>query len=115
MLLSIMEYELHEFLENGKSVFAGWFQGLDAVAAARVDRYLRRMEQGNFGDSKRVGSGVLELRIDFGPGYRVYYGREGRRCIILLGGGSKRQQQRDISAAIERWRAYKARGEREWR
>jgi len=104
-----MEYALHEFLENGKSVFAVWFEGLDAVAAARVDRYLRRMEQGNFGDSKPVGGGVLELRIDFGPGYRVYYGREGRRCIILLGGGSKRQQQRDIAAAIQRWRLHKAR------
>ncbi len=71
--------------------FAEWFDELDAVTAARVDRYVRRLEAGNFGAAKALRDGVFELRLDFGPGYRVYYGREGKTIIILLGGGSKRQ------------------------
>ena len=67
------------------------------------------MEFGNFGDSKSVGKGVRELRIDFGPGYRVYYGIDKGRIILLLGGGTKRGQSRDIRQAIERWTAYKER------
>ena len=70
-----VEYEIREYVEDGVSPFAEWFGKLDAAAAARVDRYVRRMEFGNFGDSKSVGGGVRELRISFGPGYRVYYGR----------------------------------------
>lgn len=102
-----MKYEIQEYLENGKSVFEKWFSNLDPVTAARIDKYIRRMEQGNFGDSKFVGGGVLEFRIDYGPGYRVYYGRDGERLVLLLGGGSKRSQTRDISAARERWDRYK--------
>ena len=56
---------------------------MDAVTAARVDKYVRRMEQGNMGDSKGVGSGVVELRIDYGPGYRIYYAKEQDRIVIL--------------------------------
>lgn len=70
---------------------------------------LVRMEQGNLANAKSVGAGVSECRIDFGPGYRVYYGRDGDTLIILLAGGSKKRQQRDIEAAKERWRDYKAR------
>jgi putative addiction module killer protein len=66
------------------------------------------MGQGSFGDSKPVGEGVRELRIDFGPGYRVYYGRDERILIILLGGGSKGGQSMDIKAAQVRWGRYKA-------
>ncbi|HTV75489.1 MAG TPA: type II toxin-antitoxin system RelE/ParE family toxin, partial [Candidatus Baltobacteraceae bacterium] len=60
----------------------------------------------NFGAAKALQDGVFELRLDFGPGYRVYYGREGRTIIILLGGGSKRRQDADIAAAVERWKRY---------
>jgi putative addiction module killer protein len=74
--------------------------------ADRVDKYLGRLEQGNFGAAKALQDGVFELRLDFGPGYRVYYGREGRTLIILLGGGSKRRQDADIAAAVERWKRY---------
>lgn len=100
-------FEIREFLEGGRSPFGEWFNALDAVTAARVDRYVRRLEAGNFGAAKPLRSGVFELRMDFGPGYRVYYGREGQTVIILLGGGSKRRQEADIAAAIERWKRYK--------
>ncbi|HNX36706.1 MAG TPA: type II toxin-antitoxin system RelE/ParE family toxin [Kiritimatiellia bacterium] len=101
-------YEIKEFAENGSSPFADWFNGLDAVTAARVDRFIRRMEAGNFGAAKPLREGVSELRMDFGPGYRVYYGLDGKTLVILLGGGSKRRQSADIEAAIARWKRYKA-------
>jgi putative addiction module killer protein len=100
-------FEIREYIENGRSPFAEWFDGLDAVTADRVDRYVRRLEAGSFGAAKPLQGGVFELRLDFGPGYRVYYGREGRTIIILLGGGSKRRQEADIAAAVERWKRYK--------
>jgi len=100
-------FEIREYTEDGRSPFADWFNELDAVAADRVDRYLRRLEAGNFGSAKALRDGVFELRMDFGPGYRVYYGREGRTIIILLGGGTKRRQAADIAAAVERWHRYK--------
>jgi len=98
---------IEEYTEGGRSPFADWFNGLDAVTAARIDRYIRRMEAGNFGSAKSVGHGVHELRIDFGPGFRVYFGMDGKTFIILLGGGDKRRQANDIAAAIERWQRYK--------
>jgi putative addiction module killer protein len=100
-------FEIREYTEGGRSPFAQWFNGLDAVTADRVDRYIRRLEAGNFGAAKSLRDGVFELRMDFGPGYRVYYGREGRTIIILLGGGSKRRQDADIAAAVECWKQYK--------
>ena len=100
-------YELKEFIEFGRSPFAEWFNSLDSVTAARVDRYLRRLETGNFGPVKALREGVLEVRMDFGPGYRVYFGRDGKTIIILLGGGSKRRQTSDIATAIQRWIKYK--------
>ena len=102
-------FRILEYLENGKSLYADWFNSLDAAPAARIDRYVRRMENGNFGDSKTVGGGIRELRIDFGPGYRVYYGIDEGRMILLLGGGTKRGQSQDIEKAISRWAAYKKR------
>ena len=101
-----MKYEIREYEERGRSPFEKWFSDLDAATAARIDRYVRRMECGNLGDSKAVGDGVQELRMHFGAGYRVYYGRDGDTIIILLGGGSKRGQSRDIKAAKERWANY---------
>ena len=80
------------------------------MTAARVDRYIRRLEAGNFGGVRSLRDGVFELRMDFGPGYRVYFGREGRTIIILLGAGTKRRQDADIAAAVERWQRYKQTG-----
>lgn len=100
-------FEIREYWENDRSPYGDWFEGLDAVTALRVQRYLRRLEAGNFGAVKALQGGVFEVRMDFGPGYRVYYGREGRTIIILLGGGSKGRQEADIAAAVERWKRYK--------
>lgn len=102
-----MMYRIAEFIEGGRSPFADWFDELDGPAAARVDRYIRRLEAGNFGSAKPLREGVFEVVMDFGPGYRLYYGVEGKAIIILLGGGPKRSQQRDIGAAVERWQRYK--------
>ncbi len=99
-------FEIREYTADGHSPFAEWFDDLDAVTGARVDRYIRRLESGNFGAAKVVGEGVSELRLDFGPGYRVYFGRDGKTLIILLGGGSKRRQDADIAAAMARWKRY---------
>jgi putative addiction module killer protein len=103
-----MQYRIEEYAEGGKSPFGEWFDGLDAVTAARIDRYIRRLEAGNFGAAKPLRDGVSELRMDFGPGYRVYFGRDGKTLVILLGGGDKRRQSANIAAAVERWRRYKA-------
>jgi putative addiction module killer protein len=99
-----------EFLErDGSSPFAKWFAGLDAAAAAKVTTAVRRLELGNFSNVKGVGAGVLEYKIDFGPGYRVYFGKDGDTLVILLGGGTKKMQDRDIGTAHVRWQDYKKR------
>ena len=74
--------------EKGNKRFALWLESLDAPAAAKVTIALTRMEQGNFSSAKGVGAGVYEYRIDFGPGYRIYFGRDGDRVLILIGGGT---------------------------
>lgn len=102
--------DIREYLEeDGTSPFAEWFAGLDATAAAKITVVLARIEQGNLSNVKGVGEGVLEYRLDFGPGYRVYFGRDGDVLVILLAGGTKKLQQRDIEAAQARWAAYKRR------
>jgi len=98
---------------RGNSPFVRWFDRLDARAAARVTTALSRIEQGNLSSAKGVGAGVVEARIDFGPGYRVYFGRDGATLIILLGGGTKVRQQRDIEAAKRLWRDYRRRRRQE--
>ena len=92
---------------DGAEPFAEWFADLEAVARAKVTRAIARMEQGNLSNVKSVGGGVLEYRIDFGPGYRVYFGRDGETLVILLTGGTKKRQQRDIAAAHGHWQQYK--------
>lgn len=95
--------------EDGKSPFEDWFVDLDAMAKAKVTVALARLEQGNSSSLKGVGEGVLECRIDFGPGYRVYLGRDGETLVILLTGGTKKRQQRDIDAAHAMWTNYRRR------
>jgi putative addiction module killer protein len=92
---------------DGRQPFAEWFADLAAVARAKVTRALARLEQGNVSSVKSVGEGVFEVRIEFGPGYRVYFGRDGEALVILLTGGTKKRQQRDIDAAQAYWRDYK--------
>lgn len=100
---------LREYTDSsGSSPFGRWFNGLRSPAANKVRVALARMEAGNLGDVKSVGDGVLEIRIHFGPGYRVYFGRDGATFVILLGGGDKRRQRQDIEAAKARWRSYQA-------
>jgi putative addiction module killer protein len=94
---------------SGRQPFAEWFADLEPVARAKVTRAIARLEQGNVSNVKSVGEGVLEYRIDFGPGYRVYFGRDGEALVILLTGGTKKRQQRDIHAAHAYWQDYKQR------
>ena len=70
---------------------------------------LNRLQLGNFGDAKSAGGGVHELRLDFGPGYRIYFGQDGKIVVILLCGGDKRSQQRDIAKAGTYWASYQRR------
>lgn len=102
--------EIVEYLDTGHaSPFADWFDGLDPQAATKVTVALTRMGQGNLSNTKSVGAGVMEFKIDFGPGYRLYFGMDGRTLIILLAGGSKRRQSQDIATAQTRWADYKQR------
>ena len=105
---------VQEYIDpEGRSPYARWFDRLNAHTAAKVATALVRMEQGNLSNVKGVGAGVLECRMDFGPGYRVYFGKDGDALIILLGGGTKRRQQQDIETARAFWREYKRRKQRE--
>lgn len=101
---------LTEYLDNkGRSPFETWFNDLDATAAAKITIALTRMAQGNLSNVKSVGSGVWEYRIDSGPGYRIYFAKDGDQIIILLAGGTKRRQQQDIERAQARWCDYQQR------
>ncbi|GAA0594084.1 type II toxin-antitoxin system RelE/ParE family toxin [Craurococcus roseus] len=102
--------ELRYYLaEDDRSPFEKWFSGLDVAAGAKVSVALVRLESGNFSNAKAVGEGVFEYRIDWGPGYRVYFGRDGALLVILLNGGTKKRQQRDIETAKTLWADYKRR------
>ena len=102
--------EIREYLtEQGRSPFGQWFERPNAPAAARVTTALARIEQGNLSNAKGVGQGVLEYRVDFGPGYRICFGRDGQALVILLAGGAKARQQKDIAAAQVRWADYQRR------
>jgi putative addiction module killer protein len=94
---------------SGADLVGNWLAGLELNARARIATRIDRLSLGNFGDCKPLREGVSELRIDWGPGYRLYYAMVGRRCVLLLCGGDKRKQSSDIKRAIEYLEDYKER------
>jgi putative addiction module killer protein len=102
--------DILEYLDaSGRSPYRDWFDALDAAAAAKVAVAITRIRLGNLSNVKGVGGGVQECRIDFGPGYRIYFGRDGGMLVILLAGGTKKRQQADIETAQARWTDYRRR------
>lgn len=101
--------QIEEFVSEGSSPFRRWFDDLDVQAAASVTIAIERLAEGNTSNVKPIGEGAAELKINRGPGYRIYFGWDGKMLVILLGGGIKRLQQNDIEAALRRWRDYKKR------
>jgi putative addiction module killer protein len=99
---------------EGRDVFGEWLGNLaDLTARARIAVRIDRLAGGNFGDSRAIGRGLYELRIDWGPGYRVYYGKIETACVLLLCGGDKRKQAADINRSRAYWKDYEKRTEME--
>lgn len=109
MLRSAVVTVLYYVGADGRCPFEAWFAQLDPAATAKVAAAVVRLEAGNDSNVKAVGEGVLEYRIDWGPGYRIYLGHDGAALVILLTGGTKKRQQRDIEAAKLLWADYKRR------
>jgi len=100
----------HYVSRAGKDVFDAWLTQLaDARGQAKIATRINRLALGNFGDCKTLRQGLCELRIDWGPGYRVYYAMVGKECVLLLCGGDKRKQSTDIMRALEYLKDYKER------
>lgn len=100
----------HYVTRSGRDVFDHWMTQLaDARAQAKIAVRINRLAAGNFGDCKSLHGGLFEFRIDWGPGYRVYYAMAGTACVILLCGGDKRKQSSDIDRALKFLRDYKER------
>jgi putative addiction module killer protein len=94
---------------DGKTPFTDWLEALkDRKARAKIRVRLDRLRLGNLGDCKPAGAGVSELRIDYGPGYRVYFGQESSRIVVLLCGGDKRTQEADVKKAQAYWADYRS-------
>ena len=104
-MIEVLLYEQ----EDGHAPFAAWFDDLDRQAAAKVTIAVERLRHGNFSNFKSVGAGVQEFRINWGPGYRLYLGRDGEKLVILLTGGTKQRQDADIERAKTYWADYKRR------
>ena len=104
-VFNIVQYER----KDGKSPFGAWFASLDLRTRLRITSVLARMEKGNFSNTKSLGRGVRELKINVGPGYRVYFGMDGGALVVLLAGGAKKSQSRDIETARKLWIEYKGR------
>lgn len=113
--MDIQERKIELFIAaNGKVPFEEWVRSLrDKATKARIFSRIDRLRLGNFGDCEPVGEGVFELRIHFGPGFRVYFGTVGSEVILLLCGGDKGSQPRDIAAAIRYWKEYKSHANQE--
>ena len=108
-LVMLKMIEFTEYIDaNGKSPFAQWFDALDAVAATKVRVYTTRVELGNYSNVEPIGEGLSEIKIDFGPGYRVYFRKEKEKLLLLLGGSSKKGQQKAIDAAKLAWKKYES-------
>ncbi|MDO9287955.1 MAG: type II toxin-antitoxin system RelE/ParE family toxin [Thermodesulfovibrionales bacterium] len=104
----LLGYNISMIEVRQTEIYAKWFDALqDRQARARIDIRIRRLSMGNLGDVKPVGEGVSELRIDYGPGYRVYFAQRARELVILLAGGDKRSQEADIKTAIQLLRTLK--------
>jgi len=102
--------DVREYIDNaGRSPFTKWLRALNVQAGAKVATALERIADGNLSNAKTVGNGVLECKLDFGSGYRIYFGRDGDRLVILLGGGMKKRQQEDICRAKANWEDYRNR------
>src|SRR5438034_11495722 len=102
-----MKLPIREFLDgDGRNPFREWLNDLDASVRARIQARVFRFETGNLGDHKVVGGGVWEARLDFGPGYRIYFGKDVPALILLLVGGDKSSQAKDIAKAQAFWKAY---------
>jgi putative addiction module killer protein len=107
-IMILVATRILEYVEpSGRSPFSVWFAGLNAVAAARVTIALTLLGHGNLSNVEGVGGGVYEYKIDFGPGYRIYFGKDGEHIVILLGGSAKKRQSAAIAAARAAWVAYK--------
>jgi putative addiction module killer protein len=104
-------YEIRHYIgENAKDAYLDWWRALrDIKARIAIDRRVNRIELGNFGDHKFCRDGVWELRVDVGPGYRVYYGIADQKIVLLLCGGDKRTQSSDIATACRYWQDWQRR------
>ena len=107
--LEILQY----WTADGKCPYKEWFDSLkDAALQQTIDARLTRVERGLLGDVKWIGNGVFELKFRIGPGYRIYFGRQGRRLIILLCGGDKSSQKNDIKRALQYWADFLGRSKK---
>jgi putative addiction module killer protein len=107
-IASPRELEIYE-TSDGRFPFEDWLNSLkDFTARSLIRKRLTRIRLGNMGNARNLGDGVWELKIDFGPGYRVYYGEDGPKIVVLLIGGDKGSQQRDIQKAKAYWEDYHA-------
>jgi len=105
-----MMIDVREYVDaHGRNHYREWTSKLEPVARVRVDKAVFPLGEGNFSAVKPEGEGVSALRLDYGPGYRVYFASDGRDVVVLLAGGSKRRQQEDIQLARRLWTEYKRR------
>jgi putative addiction module killer protein len=109
-VIPIYMAELRYYVDvNSQSPFEDWLVNLNFQAAAKVTTALIRLEEGHLSNVKSIGSGLSEIKIDWGPGYRIYFGRDGAALVILLIGGTKKRQDNDIKTAKLFWQDYKRR------
>lgn len=103
---AIIDLYIYE-MDTGKSPFVDWFRQLDKLERAIIRTRLNRISLGNFGECEPLKDGVFELKIDKGPGYRIYFGKIGNKIVLLLHAGDKSRQNKDIKKAKQYWQNYK--------